>query len=144
MRTIKFRGFTTDLEVNRWIYGYLIDYDKIQSYKNLETIRTDSTVAIESIGQFTGMYDSFKNEIYEGDIIRQTDCCITVDLLVVYNNKEGKFQKQSENKREDKIYLFDFKMEDFENYEIKVIDNIYNLWKTNSRANSIRNSKKVI
>lgn len=129
MRTIKFRGFTIDLEVNRWIYGYLIDYDKIQSYKNLKTIRTDSTVAIESIGQFTGIYDSFGNEIYEGDIIQQTDGDITVDLLVVYNSKEGKFQKQSEDKKEGKIYLFDFRMEDFENYEIKVIDNIYNLWK---------------
>lgn len=129
MRTIKFRGFTIDLEVNRWIYGYLTDYDKIQSYKKLETIRTDSTVSIESIGQFTGMYDSFRNEIYEGDIIRQTDGDITVDLLVVYNHKEGKFQKQSENKREGKIYLFDFRMEDFENYEIKVIDNIYDYGK---------------
>nr|DAY09462.1 MAG TPA: YopX protein [Caudoviricetes sp.] len=128
MRTIKFRGFTIDLEVNRWIYGYLIDYDKIQSYKNLETIRTDSTVAIESIGQFTGMYDSFRKEIYEGDIIRQTDGDITTDFLVVYNGKEGKFQKQSENKN-SKISLLDFRMEDFENYEIKVIDNIYNLWK---------------
>jgi len=133
MRIIKFRGYTTDLEVNRWIYGYLTDYNKIQSYKNLETIRTDSTVVIESIGQFTGMYDSFRNEIYEGDIIRQTDGDITADFLVVYNNKEGKFQKQSENKKEGKIYLSDFRMEDFENYEIKVIDNIYNLWKRNSK-----------
>ena len=99
----------------------------------METIRTDSTVAIESIGQFTGMYDSFRKEIYEGDIIRQTVGDITTYFLVVYNNKEGKFQKQSENKREGKIYLFDFRMEDFENYEIKVIDNIYNLWKRNSK-----------
>ena len=128
MRTIKFRGFTIDLEVNRWIYGYLTDYDKIQSYENLETIRTDSTVVIESIGQFTGMYDSFNKEIYEGDIIRQTVRDITTDFLVVYNSKEGKFQKQSENKN-SKISLLDFRMEDFENYEIKVIDNIYNLWK---------------
>jgi putative prophage lp2 protein 26 len=122
---MKFRGFTTDLEVNRWIYGYLIDYDKIQSYKNLETIRTDSTVAIESIGQFTGMYDSFRREIYEGDIIRQTDGDITADFIVVYNSKEGKFQKQSENKREGKISLTDFSWIDFEHSEIKVIDNIY-------------------
>lgn len=128
MRIMKFRGFTTDLEVNRWIYGYLIDYDKIQSYKNLETIRTDSTVAIESIGQFTGMYDSSGREIYEGDIIRQIDGDITVDFLVIYNSKEGKFQKQSENKN-GKISLTDFSWVDFEHSEIKVIDNIYDYGK---------------
>lgn len=128
MRIMKFRGFTTDLEVNRWIYGYLIDYDKIQSYKNLETIRTDSTVAIESIGQFTGMYDSFRKEIYEGDIIRQTVGDITTDFLVIYNSKEGKFQKQFENK-DGKISLSDFSWTDFEHSELKVIDNIYDYGK---------------
>lgn len=82
------------------------------------------TVAIESIGQFTGMYDSFGKEIYEGDIIRQTVGDIVTDFLVVYNNRDGKFQKQFENKN-GKIVLSDFSWVDFEHSEIKVIDNIY-------------------
>ena len=128
MITRKFRGYTTDLEVNRWIYGYLTDYNKIGHHIPLETIRTELTVAIESIGQFTGMYDSFKREIYEGDIIRQTVGDIYTDFLIVYNSREGKFQKQFENKN-GKISLSDFSWVDFEHLEIKVIDNIYDYGK---------------
>ena len=128
MRTIKFRGYTTDLEVNRWIYGYLTDYNKIGHHIPLETIRTELTVAIESIGQFTGMYDSFGKEIYEGDILRQTVGDIVTDFLVVYNYREGKFQKQFENK-DGKISLSDFGWTDFEHSELKVIDNIYDYGK---------------
>lgn len=128
MITRKFRGYTTDLEVNRWIYGYLTDYNKIRHYKPLETIQTELTVAIESIGQFTGMYDSFRKEIYDGDIIRQTVGDIVIDFLVVYNSKDGKFQKQFENKN-GKISLSDFSWVDFEHSEIKVIDNIYDYGK---------------
>ena len=128
MITRKFRGYTTDLEVNRWIYGYLTDYNKIGHHIPLETIRTELTVAIESIGQFTGMYDSFRKEIYEGDIIRQTVGDIVTDFLVVYNSKDGKFQKQSEGKN-GKISLSDFSWVDFEHSEIKVIDNIYDYGK---------------
>ena len=128
MITRKFRGYTTDLEVNRWIYGYLTDYNKIRHHKPLETIQTELTVAIESIGQFTGMYDSFRKEIYDGDIIRQTVGDIITDFLVVYNSKYGKFQKQSKDKN-GKISLSDFSWIDFEHSEIKVIDNIYDYGK---------------
>jgi len=129
MRTRKFRGYTTDLEVNRWIYGYLSDYNKINYYhKPLENIQTELTVAVESIGQFTGMYDSFGKEIFEGDILRQKVGDIITDFLVVYNNREVKFQKQFENK-DGKISLSDFSWTDFEHSEIKVIDNIYNYGK---------------
>ena len=124
MRPRKFRGYTTDLEVNRWVYGYLTDYNKIGHHIPLETIQTELTVAVESIGQFTGMYDSFGKEIYEGDILRQTVGDIVTDFLVVYNYREGKFQKQFENK-DSKISLPDFSWTDFEHSELKVIDNIY-------------------
>ena len=128
MRTIKFRGYTVGMVTNHWIYGYLTDYNKIGNHIPLETIRTELTVAIESIGQFTGMYDSFGKEIYDGDIIQQTVGDITVDFIVVYNSKDGKFQKQSENKN-GKISLSDFSWVDFEHSEIKVIDNIYDYGK---------------
>ena len=124
----KFRGYTTDLEVNRWIYGYLTDYNKIGHHIPLETIQTELTVAIDSIGQFTGMYDSFGKEIFEGDIIRQTVGDIYTDFLVVYNNREGKFQKQFGDKN-GKISLSDFSWTDFEHSELKVIDNIYDYGK---------------
>lgn len=124
MRTIKFKGYTTNLEVNRWIYGYLTDYNKIKYYNSLETIQTELTVAVESIGQFTGMYDSFGKEIYEGDILRQTIGDIVTDFLVVYNHRDGKFQKQFGDKN-GKIVLSDFSWTDFEHSELKVIDNIY-------------------
>lgn len=124
MGTRKFRGYTTDLEVNRWIYGYLTNYNKIGHYIPLETIQTELSVDVESIGQFTGMYDSFRKEIFEGDIIRQTVGDIVTDFLVVYNHRDGKFQKQFEDKN-GKISLSDFSWTDFEHSEIKVIDNIY-------------------
>ena len=124
----KFRGYTVGMTTNRWIYGYLTDYNKIGHHIPLETIQTELTVAIESIGQFTGMYDSFGKEIYEGDILRQTVGDIVTDFLVVYNYREGKFQKQFENK-DGKISLSDFNWTDFEHSELKVIDNIYDYGK---------------
>ena len=128
MGTRKFRGYTVGLEVNRWIYGYLTAYNKIGHHIPLETIQTELPVDVESIGQFTGMYDSFKREIYEGDIIRQTVGDIVTDFLVVYNHRDGKFQKQFEDKN-GKISLSDFSWVDFEHSEIKVIDNIYDYGK---------------
>lgn len=128
MRTIKFRGYTVGMTTNCWIYGYLSDYNKIDHHIPLETIQTELTVAIESIGQFTGMYDSFGKEIYEGDILRQTVGDIVTDFLVVYNYREGKFQKQFENK-DGKISLSDFGWTDFEHSELKVIGNIYDYGK---------------
>ena len=65
MREIKFRGFNGE----KWLYGDLtIDYKTKQA-----TISDDRwwrhPVRFETVGQFTGLLDTARKEIYEGDIV---------------------------------------------------------------------------
>ena len=71
MREIKFRGFTTDSNKNKWVYGYLTGENAI-SYKTEDGFEITREVDRRSIGQFTGLYDKNGKEIYENSILR---CC---------------------------------------------------------------------
>ena len=67
MREIKFRG--KSIVEPEWVYGYYYKtgrFGMICQDKN--TLKT--TVNIETVGQYTGLKDTNKKEIYEGDIVK--------------------------------------------------------------------------
>ncbi len=67
MRTIKFRG--KRIKDGKWVYGYLSAKCQITTSLNSEEGNAVHLVNPETIGQFTGLQDNEKNDIYEGDFV---------------------------------------------------------------------------
>ena len=65
MRDIEFRGKRKS--DNEWIYGYLSDVNEISNVNEVAMPREE--VDEDTIGQWTGLYDTDDKRIYEDDIV---------------------------------------------------------------------------
>ena len=158
MREIKFRGY--DLRYKRWQYGayikhidvtscmftceeetenfykehtkHLIAFDGLSDWWMPRGIDVCTSIDPESIGQFTGLIDRNKKEIFEGDLIKFTS-------LIPVNDKLCKLEaKVGEVVFEECAFWLKFKDEAMllwvEGIEYEVVGNIYEnpeLWEGN-------------
>lgn len=116
MRKIKFRG---KRKSGKWTFGDLIHYN--DGIVINDDFGHDSYVIDNTVGQFTGLFDEIREEIYEGDIVRCFDNknnSYYKDLPVEYCELWCSFVAADKPYKKNYMLWRDF-------YRFKVIGNIH-------------------
>jgi uncharacterized phage protein (TIGR01671 family) len=136
MREIKFRG--KEITTNEWVYGNLVSGYEYNTTDKLYTRIVNQTeeqkkegeftsyeVIPETVGQFIGLYDKNRVEIYKGDIITGhflfNPDLITDKFIVQWNEEEASYEMKIIDEKDLSCFYFT----DGDVADIKVIGNIY-------------------
>ena len=115
-RMIKFRGKCGDV----WRHGDHLAYANSECIKNwLGGLSFEYTAESDTVGQFTGLYDSEGKEIYEGDICEIIDD--GAEFRVDWDKNNAKFVCCLANGKKSK-FSFNYKNA---RKHLKVIGNIF-------------------
>lgn len=123
-REIKFRGKSLinigNIKEGDWVYGG-ITYNNDRVWIDIPYIG-EVLIYPDTVGQFTGLYDNAKKEIYEGDIVKVNDEIIAE--VIWENDYLGYFLYVNE---ENSIDSFENGEQPLYDYwgSIEVIGNIY-------------------
>ena len=137
MRTIKFRAKNYNGE---WLFGYLMPTNKPTYHINNKysiSISSNSLnyperyfyeVDTDTIGQFTGLYDSYGKEIFEGDIV-----CFDDTPYCTYGNKyqgvvvehRGAWCVKHYEEWGDEYFYSPLFADDFASYKTTILGNVY-------------------
>lgn len=112
-RTIKFRGKRIDNK--KWVYGFLADKDYINDIDSIDLSSIE--VDIDTVGQFTGLFDKNGKEIYEGDIIKGFD--ITIEVW--YSEDRACFIAEMKEPQNDVVDI----LGGYDTQRMEIIGNIY-------------------
>ena len=122
MRTIKFRGKSIDGK--EWLYGDLVssaDKKRFAILVNNKESYDECEVAPETIGQFSGLYDYNKKEIYEGDILKWNN-----GRSYVVKFWEGMFYASVEECNDGILGGFPlYALTDYEDRKCEIVGNIF-------------------
>ena len=112
-REIKFRGKRIDNK--KWVYGFLADEEYINDIDSIDLSSIE--VDIDTVGQFTGLFDKNGKEIYEGDIIKGFD--ITIEVW--YSEDRACFIAEMKEPQNDMMDI----LGGYDTERMEIIGNIY-------------------
>lgn len=96
MRTIKFRGQTRDAD--DWVYGSLIErvgYSPVIVASVGLYEYEEFPVMENTVGQFTGLLDGERKDIFEGDIMRIPETETNIEIIGVVEFNRGSYVVRS-------------------------------------------------